>query len=98
MVSGTTAVAGATAVKACPAASTWMGGICLAPARLRWRSPTPAGPASPGPRSDRGHCPLPVGVEFVLEVLIDGRLHVVDAVLVTGRGFVGGRGPCARRC
>src|SRR5664279_4798335 len=35
MVSGMTSVAGATAVKACPAASTWIGGICLAPARLR---------------------------------------------------------------
>ena len=43
-----TSVAGATALKACPAASTWMGATCLAPARLRLLiqlsgpSPTPS--------------------------------------------------------
>src|SRR5664279_4266475 len=87
MVSGMTSVAGWTVLKACPAASTWIGGTRLAPAR--WRSPPPAGPASPGPRSGRGFRPLPAGVEFVLEVLIDGRpLNVVDAVLVTGGAVV----------
>src|SRR5664280_652427 len=35
MVSGMTSAAGGTVRKACPAASTWIGGICLAPARLR---------------------------------------------------------------
>src|SRR5512141_1048084 len=48
MVSGMTAVAGATGLKERPAASTWMAGICLAPARLRLLiqlsgpSPTPS--------------------------------------------------------
>src|SRR5450631_4560170 len=48
MVSGTTSVAGAAALKVCPAASTWTGATCLAPTRLRLLiqlsgpSPTPS--------------------------------------------------------